>query len=114
MSLSQTNLSCANVGANNITLTVIDTHGASAFCTGVVTVVDSTDPLQMPEHFSLSECCRTANITGAMVNNGSTDACGIASLSASPSTFTCANVGTNNNITVTDVNGDQHVIPLLR
>jgi hypothetical protein len=41
------------------------------------------------------------------VNNGSSDACGIASLSVAPNTFTCANIGNNNvTLTVTDVNGN--------
>jgi hypothetical protein len=49
----------------------------------------------------------TVSITAAQVNNGSSDACGIASMSVSPNSFTCANVGANTvTLTVTDVNGN--------
>ena len=48
-----------------------------------------------------------ATITGADVDGGSTDACGVASLSVSPDTFDCSNVGDNVvTLTVTDVNGN--------
>src|SRR5207249_5042613 len=48
-----------------------------------------------------------AGITATQINNGSSDACGIASMSVSPNTFTCANVGPNLvTLTVTDVNGN--------
>jgi hypothetical protein len=50
----------------------------------------------------------SVTITAAQVDNGSTDACGIASMSVTPSTFTCANVGANTvTLTVTDNNGNQ-------
>ena len=42
------------------------------------------------------------------IDNGSSDACGIASLSLSQTDFDCSHVGTNEVIlTVTDVNGNQ-------
>ena len=48
-----------------------------------------------------------ATITGAQVNNGSTDNCGIASMNVVPNTFTTANIGPNPvTLTVTDVNGN--------
>ena len=49
----------------------------------------------------------SASITASQINNGSTDNCGIATITVSPSTFTCANVGANTvTLTVTDVNGN--------
>ena len=49
----------------------------------------------------------TASITAAQINNGSTDNCGIATMTVSPSTFTCANIGQNTvTLTVTDTNGN--------
>jgi hypothetical protein len=41
----------------------------------------------------------SVTIAASQVNNGSTDDCGIQSLTVSPSTFTCANVG-NNTVTL--------------
>ncbi|SFT63256.1 Legume lectin domain-containing protein [Lishizhenia tianjinensis] len=47
-----------------------------------------------------------ASIAASDVNNGSTATCGIASMSVSPSAFTCADLGANTvTLTVTDVNG---------
>ncbi|HEX2900900.1 MAG TPA: T9SS type A sorting domain-containing protein, partial [Bacteroidia bacterium] len=46
-------------------------------------------------------------ITASMVDNGSSDVCGVASLTLSQDTFSCANVGNNVIVlTVTDVNGN--------
>lgn len=48
-----------------------------------------------------------ASITAADVNGGSTDNCGVASLSAAPTSFTCADVGANTStLTVTDASGN--------
>src|SRR5207247_9464978 len=48
-----------------------------------------------------------ATITPDQINNGSSDACGIASLSLDKTSFDCSNVGTNTvTLTVTDNNGN--------
>lgn len=44
-SLSQTNFTCANVGANTVTLTVTDQCGNSSTCSSIVTVIDNTKPV---------------------------------------------------------------------
>ena len=47
------------------------------------------------------------SITAAEVNNGSSDACGIDTMTVSPNTFDCSNVGNNLvTLTVTDNNGN--------
>ena len=48
-----------------------------------------------------------ASIVAGDIDNGSTDACGIASLALDNTTFDCSNVGANTvTLTVTDVNGN--------
>ncbi|HAV54102.1 MAG TPA: hypothetical protein DCX41_04105, partial [Aequorivita sp.] len=48
-----------------------------------------------------------AILNAADIDGGSTDNCGIANISVSPNTFTCAEVGPNTvTLTVTDVNGN--------
>ena len=55
----------------------------------------------------LLDATGNASITGADIDGGSSDACGIASLSASPNAFGCDDVGTNSStLTVTDNNGN--------
>jgi len=105
---SQTAFACANVGANNVVLTVTDPSGNVSTCTAIVTVVDNTTPVANCQNITINlDAAGMATITGAMIDNGSTDACGIASVSASQTNFTCANVGPNNvTLTVTDVNGN--------
>jgi hypothetical protein len=45
-------------------------------------------------------------VTATQVNNGSSDTCGIRSLSLSKTSFDCSNIGANNvTLTVTDVHG---------
>lgn len=108
MTVSPNTFTCANVGPNTVTLTVTDASGNSTPGTAVVTVRDQVGPtvVTQPVTVQLSSA-GTASITAAQVNNGSTDACGIASISVSPDTFTCANLGANNvTLTVTDVNGN--------
>ncbi|MCW5520262.1 HYR domain-containing protein [Aureitalea sp. L0-47] len=109
LSVSPSTFDCSNVGANTVTLTVTDTSGNSSTCTATVTVEDNVPPVAMcvPDFTLLLDAMGNASLTAMDIDNGSTDACGIASLSISPSTFDCSNVGPNTvTLTVTDVNGN--------
>ena len=108
MSVSPNSFTCANVGVNAVTLTVTDAHGNSSKCTATVTVVDNTPPVAICHNATIYlDATGHAVLTAAQINNGSTDNCGIASVTVAPSTFTCANVGTNAvTLTVTDVHGN--------
>jgi hypothetical protein len=108
LSASQTSFGCSDVGANNVTLTVTDVNGNVNTCVAVVTVVDNVAPQALCQNATVQlNASGSATITAGDVDGGSTDACGIASLAVSPSTFNCSNVGTNTvTLTVTDVNGN--------
>lgn len=108
LSASPNSFTCANVGANNVMLTVTDDHGNVSTCTSIVTVVDITPPIIISQNLTVYlDTLGNTSITGFMLNNGSTDACGIATYSVSPDTYSCANVGPNTvTLTVTDVNGN--------
>jgi hypothetical protein len=108
MSVSPNTFTCANVGANTVTLTVTDVNGNSSSCTATVTVQDNVAPTAVCQNVTVQlNAAGTASVTAAQVNNGSTDNCAIQSMSVSPNTFTCANVGANTiTLTVTDVNGN--------
>jgi gliding motility-associated-like protein len=108
LTVSPTSFTCANVGPNTVTLTATDASGNTSSLTAVVTVQDQVGPTVVTRPFTvLLNAAGSATITPAQINNGSTDTCGISSITVSPSTFTCANLGPNTvTLTVTDVNGN--------
>jgi hypothetical protein len=106
LSLSQTAFNCSHVGPNTVTLTVTDVNNNVSTTTATVTVVDNTPPVAIAQNVTvILDATGNGSTTAAAVNNGSSDACGIQSLSLSQTAFTCANVGPNTvTLTVTDVN----------
>jgi hypothetical protein len=99
---------CSNIGPNTVTLTVTDVNGNTSTCTTTVTVEDNIPPTATCQDTTVFlDAAGNATITAADINNGSTDNCGVASVSVSPSSFTCADLGPNTvTLTVTDVNGN--------
>jgi len=105
ISASPTSFTCANIGANSVTLTVRDASSNSKTCMGTVTVQDSVSPVAVCQNITVYlDVSGNAGISGSDVDGGSTDNCSISALSANPSTFTCAEIGSNNvTLIVTDV-----------
>ena len=108
MSLDISSFTCANIGANTVTLTVTDVNGNKATNTAIVTVVDNTAPTVITQPLSVSlDANGNASITAALINNNSTDNCTIESMSLDITSFTCANIGENTvTLTVTDSSGN--------
>lgn len=91
-----------------ITLTTSDASGNSNSCMFNVVLVDTTPPTAVCQAFTAQlDATGIAMITAADIDGGSTDNCSVASMSVSPNTFTCANVGTQTvTLTVTDTAGN--------
>lgn len=108
ISLSQTDFDCSDVGSNSVTMTVTDASGNSSTCTATVTVTDVTAPIALCKNITVAlNPSGQANITAADIDNGSSDACGIATMTVSNTSFDCSNLGTNTvTFTVTDNNGN--------
>ncbi|MBB6611548.1 HYR domain-containing protein [Pontibacter sp. Tf4] len=106
--LSKTAFDCSNVGENTVTLTATDKSGNSHAATAIVTIVDETLPVALAKNITVQlDATGNATITADEINNGSSDACGIKSLSLSKTAFDCSNIGDNSVIlTVTDNNGN--------
>jgi len=96
------------VGLNTVILTVIDEYGLSGSCSFTIEVQDNTNPTPICQDVTIN-LEGTTSITTADINNGSSDVCGIASMSLSMTDFECANIGNNMvTLTVTDVNGNSN------
>ncbi|HSP83810.1 MAG TPA: HYR domain-containing protein, partial [Gillisia sp.] len=109
MSVTPDTFTCAEVGANTVTLTVVDNNGNESTATSTVTIEDNVAPIPLAKNITV-ELDETGNvsITATDVDNGSNDACGISSMSVTPDTFSCVEVGANTvTLTVVDNNGNE-------
>ena len=108
LSASQTAFTCADIGPNNVTLTATDGNALTDNCVAVVTVIDTISPSAVCQNINVYlDGAGTASLVAGDIDGGSTDNCGAVSLSASITTFTCADLGTNNvTLTVNDLNGN--------
>jgi hypothetical protein len=113
LSLEKTAFTCADIGANTVTLTVEDLGGNTATATATVTVVDGILPTAVTQNITIAlDATGNASITESEVNNGSSDNCTTAGnliLSLDKTTFTCADIGANTvTLTVEDESGNQN------
>ena len=108
MTLDNMNFTCADVGANTVTMTVTDVNGNTSTCTSTITVQDNINPTAICQDLTVQlDASGAGSITAAQVDNGSSDNCSIATMTLDKSDFTCAEIGTNTvTMTVTDVNGN--------
>jgi subtilisin-like proprotein convertase family protein len=104
----QTSFTCANIGANTVSLTATDASGNSSSCNAIVTVLDTVSPVANCQNITVYlDANGAASITAADINNNSTDNCAIISLVAGQTSFTCANIGANTvSLTATDASGN--------
>lgn len=94
ISLNRVNFNCAQLGINNVTMTVTDIHGNVDSCISVVTVIDSVRPVALcTDTIVYINSSGFFTITNAYVDNGSYDNCILDSVSLSKYTFTCSDVG---------------------
>ncbi|MEM6631782.1 MAG: HYR domain-containing protein, partial [Bacteroidota bacterium] len=110
MALDITSFSCADVGANTVVLTVSDVNGNSSMANATVTVMDTISPTVSAQNITAYlDGTGNASITPADVDNGSSDNCGLDTMTLDISSFTCAEIGANTvELTVTDVNGNSN------
>ncbi|MCP3958870.1 MAG: hypothetical protein GY719_13535, partial [bacterium] len=107
-SASQTAFTCADLGPNNVTLTVTDGNSNSDNCIAVVTVVDTVSPSALCQNVTIYlDGTGNGTIAASDIDAGSTDNCGSPTFSASQTAFTCSDLGPNNvTLTADDGNGN--------
>ena len=108
MVVNPNSFNCGNIGANAVTLFVTDNNGNMDSCSATVIVIDSIAPTAICQNITVQlDSAGTASIIPSQIDSLSFDACGIDSMSVSPSTFNCGNVGTNTvTLTLTDSSGN--------
>ena len=108
MYLSMYDFTCANVGSNNVTLTVVDVNGNMSSCVSVVTVEDKVKPTVICTNTTIYlDANGTSGVTVGDIDGGSFDSCGIANMSISQEVFNCNDLGANTvTLTVEDNNGN--------
>ena len=108
VTVDQDTFDCTEVGANTIDVTSTDSSGNSVTETATVTVEDTVDPTAVCQDITvILDTNGEAFITAADVDGGSTDNCGIQTISVSETDFTIADLGDNTvTLTVTDENGN--------
>ncbi len=109
ISVTPNAFNCSNIGATTVTLVASDGNGNTATCTALVKIEDIIAPTMICQNVTVAlNASGQATVTPAQVNNGSTDNCGIATLSLSRTTFNCADLGQNLvTLTGTDQSGNK-------
>jgi hypothetical protein len=108
ISVSPNQFLCADVGVVVVTQTVTDVNGNSSTCTANVTIEDNIAPECLAQDITVSlDDAGMLTLLDDAINNTSTDACGIGSITISPNMFDCSDVGVVVVFqTVTDINGN--------
>src|SRR5690606_37944066 len=84
------------IGTTIVTYTITDAAGLTASCSFDVTVNDVIAPTANCQNYSVTlDASGNATITTADIDNGSTDNCGIQSMSLDNTAFDCADLGAN-------------------
>jgi gliding motility-associated-like protein len=106
--VNRTSFTCSDLGSNTVVLTVTDIYGNVGTATAVVTVVDTVAPIVITQNITVVlDSQGMASITAGMINNGSTDNCGISTITANVLDFNCDDLGANTVIlSVRDTSGN--------
>ena len=104
LSVAPNTFGCGNVGSNTVTLTVDDNNGNASTCTAAVTVESNAPPTAVCANTTVNlDGGGNASIVGSDVDGGSSSVCSAVTLSVTPNSFTCSDVGPNTvTLTATD------------
>ncbi len=108
LALDIEDFTCDDLGENTVVLTVSDRDSNMATCDATVTVEDVINPQASCQAITVQlDADGNASITGADIDNGSTDNCTIQSITVNPNSFDCDDLGdVSVTMTVTDQSGN--------
>ena len=108
ISIDVTSFDCSSIGDNTVTLTVTDGSGNNASCTTIITIVDTSTPIVITQNISIElDSNGNASISAEDIDDGSFDACGIASINLDKVSFSCPTLSEHTvTLTVVDLNGN--------
>lgn len=92
-----------------VTLTATDQYNNNASCTFTVTLKDQTPPVAKCKNATVNIGANgSVIVSGAVIDNGSTDNCSGLTFTVTPNIFNCSNITTNNIVTLraTDAGGN--------
>ncbi|RBW55199.1 hypothetical protein DS884_16345 [Tenacibaculum sp. E3R01] len=107
--LDITNFTSSDLGANTVSLTMVDGQGNTSVATATVTITESVAPIVLTRNITVAlDANGNVTITPQQIDNGSSDSySGIASMSLDTSVFNCPTLGdTTVILTVTDNSGN--------
>jgi PKD repeat protein len=95
------------VGSTTVTYQAVDAAGNASTCSFTVTVVDSEYPSAVCQDVTVTLAGGSASVSTSDVDGGSSDNCGIVSMSLSQDAFSCEDIGVVPvTLTVTDAAGN--------
>lgn len=100
---------CQNIDLNEVTVTVTDQSGNSVSTQSFVFVEDKLPPVVLVKNISVSlDANGQASIVADAIDDGSYDNCGFISKQATPTHFTCDDIGSPVEVTlkITDLHGN--------
>jgi uncharacterized repeat protein (TIGR03803 family) len=106
--VSKSDFTCADIGENDVVLTVVDNKGNTTTCSAKAVVADTLAPVAVCVDVEVYlDDSGSVTVDLESIGGGSFDACGIESVTADVTIFNCSNIGENLlELTVTDKNGN--------
>ncbi len=109
MYISKTDFNCSDIGSPvTVNLIGADASGNSSSCSSQITVLDTISPVINYKPFNLVlGSTGTATLLPSDIDNGTFDNCGSVTLSVTPNTFSCSDLGQKSvTLTATDSHGN--------
>lgn len=108
MNLDITDFNCDHVGDNQVTLSVRDVNDNVGTAIAIVTVIENVAPIAIAQSITVVlDNTGNALVQASDINNGSSDNCGIETMSLDTQNFDCSHIGDNNvTLTVEDGSGN--------